>query len=87
MQFGNQTFVLNVDAVDIMCIIVPAYNSMLKGGHSERDDERGKHKHPQQQHSTSNTIIYGTVPAKAFTTDDEATMSEETRTRPSFTHP
>jgi hypothetical protein len=90
MQFGNRTFVLYVDAVGTLCIIVPTYSFMLKqGGHRERDDER-KHKHPQQHHNTpSSIIIYGIVPTshEVFTTDDEATMSEDTRTRRSFTHP
>jgi hypothetical protein len=62
MQFGNGTLVLLVDAVATVCSIVPTYSSMLKqqGGHSEREyDERGKHKHPQQQHISNTHCIHG----------------------------
>jgi hypothetical protein len=58
MQFGNRTFVLWVDAVGTVCIIVPTYSSMPKGGQSG-DDER-------KRRDADTPLVHSSLPEDDF---------------------
>jgi hypothetical protein len=64
--------VLWVDAVGTVCIIVPTYSSIPKGGQSENTSIDSKTTHHKPKHSRGKTqqpTTQGTVPAKASPTD------------------